>query len=244
MFDANIVHLGGRLGGEPAITSLPNGRRMVAFSIACETNWKDKNGKWHTDTDWHRVCSFLPSAVDHLARFGKLTGRVVYIQGELRNRKFEDNGETRYRVEVEVGLSGGIAVLPENRTAFSVNTVLLSGRLGADASITTRPGNKGKVASLSVGVDRSFKDRDGKWNDAAEWHRVVTTAPAHIDKVHAKDGTKGRIVQVQGRLRAREWTDKTTGEVITAHQIEADASGTILVIPEVRPKKPAASAAQ
>lgn len=238
MFTANLVYLSGRVGSEPTFTPLSNGRRMVALSIASETNWKDRNGKWHTDTDWHRVCSFMPTVVEGLARFGKLTGRLVYVQGELRKRRFEEDGQARYVVEIEAGPTGGIAVLPPERTPLAMNTVILSGRLGADAAIKTRPGNGGgKFATLSVGVDRSWQDGSGQWQRNVEWHQVVTTAPGHIDKVLAKDGLKGRVVQVQGCLRAREWTDPKTGEVKNIHQIEADASGTILVVPELHKAK-------
>ncbi|TAN56397.1 MAG: single-stranded DNA-binding protein [Magnetospirillum sp.] len=115
---------------------------------------------------------------------------------------------------------------------YNLNTVMLAGRLGADAEIKTLPGGKGKVASFSLAVDRSYKDSTGKWHNETDWFRVVTFQPTLIDKVLAKQGTKGRLVFVQGALRQRNWNDKDTGEVRSSVEIEVDNTGGITAVVE------------
>lgn len=89
-----------------------------------------------------------------------------------------------------------------------VNFVMLTGRLGGDAEIKTLPGDKGKVASFNLAVTHSYKTRAGEWKNETHWFRCVTFQSGLIDKVLAKVGTKGRLIHVQGELRAREWDDK------------------------------------
>lgn len=113
---------------------------------------------------------------------------------------------------------------------FTLNNVMLAGRLGADAEIKTLPGDKGKVASFNLAVERSYKDRSGKWHSETDWFRVVTFVPSLIDKVLAKQATKGRLVFVQGALRARSW--EQDGQRRTSIEIEVDANGGITPVVE------------
>lgn len=113
---------------------------------------------------------------------------------------------------------------------FTLNNVMLAGRLGADAEIKTLPGDKGKVASFNLAVERSYKDRSGKWHSETDWFRVVTFVPSLIDKVLAKQATKGRLVFVQGALRARSW--EQDGQRRTGIEIEVDANGGVTPVVE------------
>lgn len=116
---------------------------------------------------------------------------------------------------------------------FNQNTVMLAGRLGADADIKTLPGEgKGKVATFNMAVDRSWKDGTGKWHNETDWFRVVTFVPGLIDKVLAKKATKGRLVFVQGALRERTWIDKATGEEKRSVEVEVDNTGGITLVVE------------
>ena len=114
---------------------------------------------------------------------------------------------------------------------FNVNVVTIAGRLGADAEIKSLPGDERKVASFNLAVDRNYQDRNGLWRNETEWFRVVTFLPSLIDKVLARQATKGRLMFVQGTLRARKWT-KDDGEKRTAFEIEVDATGGIMPVVE------------
>ncbi len=87
----------------------------------------------------------------------------------------------------------------------SVNKVILIGNLGADPELRYTSGGT-PVADLRIATNRKFKDRDGKWQDDTEWHRVV---------VWGKQGetckeylAKGRQVYIEGRLQTRQWEDR------------------------------------
>ena len=57
---------------------------------------------------------------------------------------------------------------------YSINSVTIVGRLGADAEIRSLQ-NGDKVATLSIATDHSYKDKQsGEWIKRTEWHRVVT----------------------------------------------------------------------
>lgn len=114
---------------------------------------------------------------------------------------------------------------------FNVNVVTIAGRLGADAEIKTLPGDNKKIASFDLAVDRNFKDRNGLWRNETEWFRVVTFQPSLIDKVLAKQATKGRLVFVQGTLRARKW-ETSGGDKRTSVEIEVDTTGGITPVVE------------
>ncbi len=113
---------------------------------------------------------------------------------------------------------------------FNLNTVMLCGRLGADAEIKTLPGDRGKVASFNLAVDTTFKDRTGKYHTDTDWFRVVTFLPGLIDKIVAKEGVKGRLMYVQGRLRARSY--EQDGQKRTAYEVEVDPTGGLTPIVE------------
>lgn len=232
MFTLNTIMLAGRLGGDAEIIPLAGGRRAGKIDLAVDRNVKGPSGKWKTETHWARVVTYAPFLVDLLETSGK-SGTPFYVQGALRARSWEQDGEKRHMLEVEVDANGGLAPLAE---PMSINTVLLTGRLGSNADIKTLPGNGGsKIATMSVGVDRGYKAADGSW--PSDWIRVVTFQPSLIDKTLAKQAVKGRLVTIQGGFRAREWTDKDTGEVKTSYEIEVESSAGIVPVLERKKEK-------
>ena len=86
----------------------------------------------------------------------------------------------------------------------SMNKVILVGRLGRDVEVR-HLNDGGRVATLSLATDESYKDRNtGDWVDRAEWHRVVTFQKGLID-ILEKHAVKGRTTVVEGELRTRRW---------------------------------------
>ena len=89
--------------------------------------------------------------------------------------------------------------------AFGKNYVELIGRLGRDVEIHELRGG-GRVANLSVATDEGYRDkRTGEWVDDVEWHRGVTFQEGLIERLE-KQGTKGRLVLVEGKLQTRTFT--------------------------------------
>lgn len=233
MFTQNTVMLAGRLGADAEIRTLSNSK-VASFSMAVDHNFKDRVGKWHTETSWFRVVTFQSWLIDNYLTTQAIKGRLMFVQGALRSRSWEQNGKKQHSVEIEVDHTGGI--MPISNDTTPMNTVMLAGRLGAHADIKTLPGNAGgKVASFNLAADRSFKDGKGEWRSETDWLRVVTFQPSLIDKVLAKQATKGRLVLVQGALRSREW--EQDGEKRTGIEIEVDASGSITPVVEDKVNK-------
>lgn len=98
----NKVILIGYLGADPELRYLPNGKPTVAVSLATTESWKDKGTQEKKErTDWHRIVFF--SGLAEIAADYLTTGSQIYVEGRLRNRKWEDKkGIERYTTEIIV----------------------------------------------------------------------------------------------------------------------------------------------
>lgn len=232
MFNQNSIMVVGRLGAHAEIKALANGK-VASMSIAVDHHFKNGAGKFQTETSWFRVVTYFPWLIDNVVATEAIKGRSMFIHGSLRFRSWDQAGQKRSIVEIDVDHMGGIVPVTSDNAAM--NRVLLAGRLGAHADIKTLPGNGGgKVASFSVAADRSYKDGRGELHKDTDWLRVVTFQSSMIDKVLAKQATKGRLILVEGALRSREWADGN-GEVRNSVEIEVDGTGSITPILEDRP---------
>ena len=108
----NKVILIGNLGQDPEVKSFQNGGRIANLRIATSENWKDKNtGERKERTEWHTVVLQTDGLVGVAERFLK-KGSKVYIEGQLRTRKWQDaSGNDRYSTEVSVGGGGGVLTM-------------------------------------------------------------------------------------------------------------------------------------
>lgn len=232
MFNQNTVMVTGRLGADAEIKTLTTGK-VATLSLAVDHNFKNRAGKWQTETSWFRVVTYWPWLIDNVLGAEATKGRMMFIHGALRARAWEQGGKKMNIVEIEVDPAGGI--VPITADSPAMNMVHLAGRLGGHADIKTLPGQEGgKVASFSLATDRSYKDSAGQWQNKTDWLRVVTFTPSLIDKVLAKTATKGRLMLVQGALRSREWAD-SDGEIRHSVEIEVDGSGGITPVLEDKP---------
>jgi single-strand DNA-binding protein len=95
----NKVMLIGRLGRDPEIRYSQDGRAVVNFSMATSQQWSDKDsGERKERTDWHRVVIFGRLAEICSQYLSK--GRLVYIEGRLQTRSYEQDGVTKYITEI------------------------------------------------------------------------------------------------------------------------------------------------
>ena len=98
----NKVLLIGRLGADPEIKQMVNGKSVARLSIATSNTWKDKNtGEKKEKTEWHRVVIFSEGLVKVVQQYVK-KGAQVYIEGQLTTRKWKDEkaGIDRYSTEI------------------------------------------------------------------------------------------------------------------------------------------------
>ena len=108
----NKVILIGNLGQDPEVKSFQNGGRIANLRIATSENWKDKNtGERKERTEWHTVVLQSEGLVGVAERYLR-KGSKVYIEGQLRTRKWQDqSGNDRYTTEVSVGGIGGVMTM-------------------------------------------------------------------------------------------------------------------------------------
>ena len=102
----NKVLLIGRLGSDPEIKQMVNGKSVARFSLATSNTWKDKNtGEKKEKTEWHRVVIFNEGLVKVVQQYVK-KGAQVYIEGQLTTRKWKDEKSGLDRYSTEVVLQG------------------------------------------------------------------------------------------------------------------------------------------
>ena len=110
----NKVLLIGRLGADPEIKQMTNGKNVARLSLATSQNWKDKNtGEKKQKTEWHRVVIFNEGLVNVVQQYLK-KGSQVYIEGQLSTRKWRDeqSGQDKYSTEVVIqGYNSSLTML-------------------------------------------------------------------------------------------------------------------------------------
>ncbi|MEE8437707.1 MAG: single-stranded DNA-binding protein [Candidatus Neomarinimicrobiota bacterium] len=95
----NKVVLVGHLGSDPDSRYTPSGTAVVNFTLATNEAWRDSNGESQEKTEWHRCVMFGKSA--ELAGEWLKKGQLVYIEGKLQTRNWEDkDGNKRYTTEI------------------------------------------------------------------------------------------------------------------------------------------------
>ena len=98
----NKVLLIGRLGADPEIKQMVNGKSLATLSLATSQSWKDKaTGEKKEKTEWHRIVVFNEGLVNVVQQYVK-KGAQVYIEGQLTTRKWKDekSGTDKYSTEV------------------------------------------------------------------------------------------------------------------------------------------------
>lgn len=101
MASVNKVILIGNLGQDPEAKSFQNGGKIANLRIATSEAWKDKQtGERKERTEWHSVVITGDGLVGVAERYLR-KGSKVYIEGQLRTRKWQDqSGSDRYSTEI------------------------------------------------------------------------------------------------------------------------------------------------
>jgi single-strand DNA-binding protein len=98
MSGINKVILVGHLGKDPEVRQLEGGVSVASFPLATSETF-NKDGKKIEQTEWHNIVLWR-SLADVAAKFLQ-KGKLVYIEGKLRTRSFEDKeGIKKYTTEV------------------------------------------------------------------------------------------------------------------------------------------------
>jgi single-strand DNA-binding protein len=111
MSSLNKVIIVGNLGRDPEVRKAASGAAVCNIAVATSRTWKDKtSGERKVETEWHRITLFdrlAEIAGDYLKK-----GRLVYIEGRLKTRKYVDkDGVENYATDIiatEMQLLGGM----------------------------------------------------------------------------------------------------------------------------------------
>ena len=110
----NKVILIGRLGADPEIKQMVNGKSVARLSLATNQNWKDKNtGEKKEKTEWHRIVVFNEGLINVIQQYLK-KGSQIYVEGQLSTRKWKDekSGQDKYSTEVVIqGYNSSLTML-------------------------------------------------------------------------------------------------------------------------------------
>ena len=102
----NKVQIIGRLGADPEIKQMVNGKNVARLSIATSQSWKDKSsGERKEKTEWHRVVIFNEGLVNVVQQYLK-KGANVYLEGQLTTRKWKDESSGQDKYSTEIVLQG------------------------------------------------------------------------------------------------------------------------------------------
>ncbi len=119
----NKVLLIGRLGADPEIKQMVNGKNVARLSLATSQSWKDKNsGERKEKTEWHRVVIFNEGLINVVQQYLK-KGASVYIEGQLSTRKWKDESTGQDKYSTEIVLQG-----------YNSSLTMLDGRNKGDSS--------------------------------------------------------------------------------------------------------------
>ncbi len=94
----NKVILVGNVGRDPETRAIPSGTTLCKFSVATsEPRFKDRetgepHTEWHNIVAWGKLGDFCSN---YLSR-----GRQVYIEGRIRTRTYEQDGQKKYFTEI------------------------------------------------------------------------------------------------------------------------------------------------
>lgn len=95
----NKVILIGNVGQDPEIRTIPSGAQVCRLSVATSESYKDRNGEWKENTEWHSVILW-----DYLAERAAKNlkkGSKVCIEGKNKTSSYEKDGVTHYRTDVQ-----------------------------------------------------------------------------------------------------------------------------------------------
>tara|TARA_B100002052_G_scaffold198093_1_gene180764 strand:- start:278 stop:736 length:459 start_codon:yes stop_codon:yes gene_type:complete len=142
----NKVQLIGRLGADPEIKQMVNGKNVARLSIATSQSWKDKSsGERKEKTEWHRVVIFNEGLVNIVQQYLK-KGANIYLEGQLTTRKWRDEKSGQDKYSTEVVLQG-----------YNSSLTMLDGKSKSNNSNEPQD-NKSSLPNDEVSQDKSDLD--------------------------------------------------------------------------------------
>lgn len=126
----NRVTLLGNLGADPEVRETRGGTTVANLSVATSRSWTTEDGDTKDVTEWHRVVAWGGQArfCDEYLR----KGDRIYVEGSLRTRSYEKDGESKRVTEVKayrvVGLERSRRSEEPAEDDFSEDALMSSGK--------------------------------------------------------------------------------------------------------------------
>lgn len=124
MAGLNKVMLIGRIGKDPEVISFENGTKKVSFSLATSDHYRDKDGNWQEQTEWHNIVvwGILANDIADKKR-NYIKGDLMYVEGKIKTRQYKDNQEvTRYITEINAERLNMIMKAGQGNSTHAENT--------------------------------------------------------------------------------------------------------------------------
>ena len=122
----NKVILVGNLGRDPEVRHFEGNSSVATFSVATTETYKDKNGERQSKTEWHNISMW--NALANVAEQYLKKGSLVYIEGKLTTRKWQDKeGNDRYTTEVVARTMKMLSARNSGGTSNTVSAPVPSG---------------------------------------------------------------------------------------------------------------------
>jgi single-strand DNA-binding protein len=113
----NKVILIGNAGKDPEYKTLQDGTAVAKITIATTETFRLKTGETQSRTDWHSIILWRGLATFASQYVHK--GSLLYLEGKLRSRQYEDKeGQKRYVTEV---VADQVVLLDKKTTAPEIN---------------------------------------------------------------------------------------------------------------------------
>lgn len=111
----NKAFLIGRVGKDPTVRYTQDQRPIVSFSLATDKTWKDRgSGERKQEVTWHNIVIFDTRLAEVAQKFVK-KGSHLCLEGEIKNRSWEKDGQKHYITEIVVPAFGGTLELLDRR---------------------------------------------------------------------------------------------------------------------------------
>ena len=117
MSGVNKVILIGRLGKDPEVRAFESNVKKASFPLATSEFRKDKEGNKIELTEWHNIICWRNLA--EVAEQFLTKGKLIYLEGKIRTRSWEDNGVKRYITEIEASTFTMLGPKEENKTTVT-----------------------------------------------------------------------------------------------------------------------------
>ncbi len=96
----NKAILVGRLGRDPETRFTSGGQAVANFTLATDETFKDRAGERQKRTEWHRIV--LWGKLAEIAQQYLKKGMLVYVEGRIQTRQWEDKRDGQKRTTTEI----------------------------------------------------------------------------------------------------------------------------------------------